>query len=102
MRFAEFRQHDELMVLLARHLIGPEYTFPMTAAEKARAERRRATWALEKVDSFAEAEAQTRAYWHAATSAERLNALAQLRYIVYGKAAATARLQRVLEVVPGP
>ncbi len=74
----------------------------MTQAEQARAERRRSTWKLETVNSFAEAEAQTRAQWHKATSAERFEAAAQIRYIVYGKAAATARLQRVLEVLPGP
>jgi len=71
----------------------------MTAAETARARKRSATWKLETVGSFAEAEAQTRAFWHAATSARRFEAAAQIRYIVYGKAAATARLQRVLEVV---
>ena len=71
----------------------------MTAAAKARALKRSATWRLEAVDSFAEAEAQTGAHWHAATSAERFEAAARVRYIVYGKAAATARLQRVLEVV---
>ena len=72
----------------------------MTAAEKTRAARRSATWKLERVDSFAEAEAQTRAYWHATTSAERFAAAAQIRYIVYGQTQATARLHRVLEIVP--
>ena len=71
----------------------------MTAAEKARARKRSSTWKLETVENFAEAEASTRAYWHAATSAQRFEAAAQIRYIVYGKAAATARLQRVLEIV---
>ena len=54
---------------------------------------------MEKVQSFDEAETSTRAMWHAATPEERFEAAAQIRYIVYGKAAATARLQRVLEVV---
>ena len=74
----------------------------MTAAEKARAARRSATWKLERVDSFEAAEAQTRAYWHAATSEDRFQAAAQIRYIVYGQAKATARLHRVLEIVSGP
>lgn len=74
----------------------------MTAAQQKRAEQRAKTWTLEKVGSFEEAEARTRAHWHAATSAQRFEAAAQLRYMIYGKAAATARLQRVLEVVPGP
>lgn len=70
----------------------------MTAAEKARA-LRRSHWKLEVVPDFAEAETSLRRRWHAATSAERFDAAARIRYIVYGKAAATARLQRVLEVV---
>ena len=74
----------------------------MTAAEKARAARRSATWKLERVDSFAEAEAQTRAYWHAATPAERLNALETLREQLYGPDQASKRLQRFLEIVPAP
>jgi hypothetical protein len=60
---------------------------------------RRAGWTLEVVQSFEEAEASERARWHAATPEERFEAAAQIRYIVYGKAAATAGLQRVLEVV---
>lgn len=64
-----------------------------------RAAARRAGWTLEVVQSFEEAEASERARWHAATPEERFEAAAQIRYIVYGKAAATARLQRVLEVV---
>ncbi|MCW1884601.1 hypothetical protein OKA04_07640 [Luteolibacter flavescens] len=62
---------------------------------------RREGWTLEVVQSFDEAEASERARWHAATPEERFEAAAQIRYIVYGKAAATARLQRVLEVVSG-
>jgi len=49
-------------------------------------------------DSFAEAE--TRAYWRAATPAERLNALEKLREPFYGKDQIGGRLQRFLEVVP--
>jgi hypothetical protein len=64
--------------------------------------RRRATWTLERADSFAEAEALERTRWHAATPAQRMEAAARLRYLVYGKAAATAPLQRFLEIVPGP
>ena len=70
----------------------------MTVAEKSRAGRR-SQWKLEVVSDFAEAEASQRRRWHEATSAERFEAAARIRYIVYGKAAATARLQRVLEVV---
>jgi hypothetical protein len=71
----------------------------MAEVTKARTAARRAGWTMEKVQSFEEAEASTRAMWHAATPEERFEAAAQIRYIVYGKAAATARLQRVLEVV---
>lgn len=74
----------------------------MTAAEKKRATRRSATWKVEMVDSFAEAEAQTRAYWHAATPAERLNGLETLREQLYGTDQAGQRLQRFLELVPQP
>lgn len=73
----------------------------MTVAEKARI-RRQTTWKIVKVNSFAEAEAQTRAYWHAATPAERLNALEMLREPLYGQDQTSRRLQRVLEVVPAP
>ena len=74
----------------------------MTAAEQALARRRSATWKLERVASFAEAEAQTRAYWHAATPAERLNGVETLREQLYGKDQAGQRLQRFLELVPQP
>jgi hypothetical protein len=70
------------------------------AAAKARAERRRATWNIVVADSFAEAEAETRAYWRAASPAERLNALEKLREPFYGKDQIGGRLQRFLEVVP--
>ena len=72
----------------------------MTAAKLERNRLRRAHWKLEKVSSFAEAEAQTRAYWHAATPAERLNALETLREQFYGEDQSQRRLQRVLEIVP--
>ncbi len=51
-------------------------------------------------DSFAEAEAETRAYWRAASLAERLNAPERLREPFYGKDQIGGRLQRFLEVVP--
>jgi len=69
-------------------------------ASEARAARRRAGWKLVVADSFAEAEAETRAYWRAATPAERLNALEILREPFYGKDQIGGRLQRFLEVVP--
>lgn len=71
----------------------------LTAAES-RAARRRAEWKIVVADSFAEAEEETRAYWRAATSAERLNALEKLREPFYGKDQIGGRLQRFLEVVP--
>lgn len=74
----------------------------MTSTQKKNAERRAKTWKLEKVSSFAEAETQTRAYWHAATPAERLNALETLREQLYGADQTSKRLQRVLELVPQP
>ena len=73
----------------------------MDEAEAAEARKKaRAGWTLEVVDSFEEAERRTRAHWHAASSEERFAAAAQLRQMVYGQAA-TARLQRFLELVPG-
>jgi hypothetical protein len=71
-----------------------------SATESARAARRRATWNIVVADSFAEAEAETRAYWRNATPAERLNALEKLREPFYGKDQIGGRLQRFLEVVP--
>lgn len=56
----------------------------MTAAEKRRADRR-SQWKLEVVSDYAQAEADTRAYWHAASPAERLNGLEMLREQLYGK-----------------
>ncbi len=72
----------------------------MTAAQKHRAELRAKTWTLERVEGFAEAEARTRAYWRAATPAERLNALESLREQLYAQDQASQRLQRFLELVP--
>jgi len=48
--------------------------------------------------SFAEAEAADIAYWKSQTPMARLRALEMMRRVNYG-AAATGRLQRVLEVV---
>ena len=70
-----------------------------TAAE-ARTAHRRAGWKIVVAENFDEAEAQPRAYWHAATPAERLNALEKLREPFYGKDQIGGRLQRFLEVVP--
>ena len=73
---------------------------PTLTAAEVRAARRRAGWKIVVADSFAEAEAETRAYWRAATPAERLNALEKLREPFYGKDQIGGRLQRFLEVVP--
>ena len=73
---------------------------PTPTAAEARAARRRAGWKIVVADSFAEAEAETRAYWRAASPAERLNALEKLREPFYGKDQIGGRLQRFLEVVP--
>ena len=75
-------------------------TNTQSATESARTARRRATWNIVVADSFAEAEAETRAYWRNATPAERLNALEKLREPFYGKDQIGGRLQRFLEVVP--
>ena len=79
----------------------PQTKLPQTpTAAEARAARRRAGWKIVVADSFAEAEAETRAYWRAASPAERLNALEKLREPFYGKDQIGGRLQRFLEVVP--
>ncbi|MCZ2123040.1 MAG: hypothetical protein LC108_12320 [Anaerolineales bacterium] len=52
------------------------------------------------VSSFAEAEEADRKYWHSRTPIERLQHTEYLRRINYGDNA-TARLQRVLEIVEG-
>ena len=69
-------------------------------ASDTRTARRRKNWQIVIADSFAEAETETRAYWRAATPAERLNALEKLREPFYGKDQIGGRLQRFLEVVP--
>lgn len=73
-----------------------------TLSQTKRALHRRSTWKLEIADSFEEAERQTRAYWHNATPAERLNALEALREPFYGPDQTSRRLQRFLELVPFP
>lgn len=73
---------------------------PASENAKVRTARRRASWKIVVADSFAEAESETRAYWRAATPAERLNALEKLREPFYGKDQTGGRLQRFLEVVP--
>ena len=73
---------------------------PTPTAAEARVARRRAGWKIVVADSFAEAEAETRAYWRAASPAERLNALEKLREPFYAKDQIGGRLQRFLEVVP--
>ncbi|MEO8616210.1 MAG: hypothetical protein ABI600_13780 [Luteolibacter sp.] len=73
---------------------------PVLSASQARTARRRADWKIVVAENFAEAEAETRAYWRAATPAERFNALEKLREPFYGKDQIGGRLQRFLEVVP--
>lgn len=53
---------------------------------------------LSVLSSFEEAEAADKAYWHAKTPQERLEALELMRQINYGYNPATDRLQSVLEV----
>ena len=55
--------------------------------------------AFKVYSSFEEAEATDRAYWHSRTPAERLMAVEWMRQSVYGYDPATARLQRVFEIV---
>jgi hypothetical protein len=54
--------------------------------------------ALSFISSFEEADKQDKEYWHSRTPYERLEYMELLRRINYGTAA-TARLQRVLEIV---
>ena len=63
-------------------------------AERGRLDRS----AFSVASSFQEADAADRAYWWAQTPGFRLRAAQYLREVNYGDAA-TARLQRVLEVV---
>ena len=62
----------------------------------------RSGWTLEKFDNFEDAEKDTRAKWHAASSEERFQAASIIKEIVYGKSAANARIQRVLTLVSQP
>ena len=73
-----------------------------STSKSQRAAIRRQQWKLEFANSFDEAEQQTRAYWHNASPAERLNALEQLREPFYGPDQTSRRLQRFLELVPFP
>jgi hypothetical protein len=73
---------------------------PRSAAERKRL--RMESWSIETVNSFEDAERQTREYWRNATPAERLNALETLREPFYGPDQASRRLQRFLELVPLP
>ena len=52
--------------------------------------------------SFAEAEAQDLAYWHAATPAQRFEALELMRQMVYAYDPATDRSPRLLEIADVP
>jgi hypothetical protein len=45
--------------------------------------------------SFAEADAEVRAYWWSRTPAERMEALEELRIRVFGQAAIDSRVERV-------
>jgi hypothetical protein len=49
-----------------------------------------------------EAESDEKTYWIAQTPKARLEALEMLRQVMYGYDPATARLQRVLEIVERP
>ena len=73
----------------------------MPESARARAAKRQ-NWTIQVARSFEEAEAETRAYWHAATPAERLNALEDLRKQVYGQYPNRQGLPGFFEVVPGP
>ena len=54
------------------------------------------------VTTFAEAEAQDRAYWLSLTPQERVAVLEQMRQINYGYDPATDRIQRSVEVAERP
>lgn len=88
-------------VLAASRVEAISSCVPPSSTSK-RADIRSRQWKLEFADSFEEAERQTRAYWHNATPAERLNALETLREPFYGLDQASRRLQRFLEFVPFP
>jgi hypothetical protein len=91
----------EIMTFMVQNSFMPhDATVQRCSDAKARTARRRESWSIVVAESFADAEAETRAYWHAATPAERLNALEKLREPFYGKDQIGGRLQRFLEVVP--
>ncbi|MCG9134398.1 hypothetical protein J5I95_22265 [Candidatus Poribacteria bacterium] len=50
------------------------------------------------LSSFEEADAADKAYWHAKSPQERMEALELMRQINYGYDPTTERLQRVLEI----
>lgn len=52
-----------------------------------------------RVTTFAQSDADDRAFWHAQTIAVRLAQLERLRQMNYGYDPATARLQRVFGVI---
>jgi hypothetical protein len=51
------------------------------------------------VTDLAQADSDDIAYWKSRTPAERMEALVTIRRVLYGEAAVTGRLQRVLEIV---
>ena len=51
------------------------------------------------ITTFAEAEAEDRAYWHSRSPQERLEALEKMRQLNYDYDPVADRLQRILEVV---
>lgn len=52
-----------------------------------------------QITSIDDADEEEKRYWHAQTPQERLAAVETLRRLNFGEEAATARLQRLLEVV---
>lgn len=53
---------------------------------------------VELADTFEQADARDRAFWHAQTPDKQLRYLEYLRRLNYGKDRAAARPQRVLEI----
>ncbi len=58
--------------------------------------------AFSVVSSFEEAEEADKAYWRTQSPQARLEALELMRQVAYGYDPATARLERILEVVKRP
>jgi hypothetical protein len=54
------------------------------------------------VTTLAQADADDIAFWKSRTPAERMEALVMIRRVLYGEAAVTGRLQRVLEIIERP